>query len=36
MPNSVSTAGFPEADSSMTAPTTAAFTVRITGEYRAS
>ena len=36
MPNSVSTAGSPEADNSMTTPTTTAFTVRITGEYRAS
>ena len=32
MPNSVSTAALPEADSSMTAPTTTAFSTSTTGE----
>jgi len=36
MPNSVSTRASPEADSSITTPTTAALSVSTTGEYTAS
>ena len=32
MPNSVSTRAFPEAESSITTPTTTAFSARTTGE----